>query len=124
MVQFFGAEVAVVFQHRTSLLYRIKRFPAIFRKPLAPTYGHHFVSFLLRPFLKGLTASQPHAYRWHNAVYRGVNVTIAERDTRKRLLINRHIAKMAPEEIARRFTVYVMMKTVCPPKSRARTQLR
>jgi hypothetical protein len=35
-------------------------------------------------------------------------VTIAERDTRKRLLISRHIAKMTPEEIARRFSVYVV----------------
>jgi hypothetical protein len=34
-------------------------------------------------------------------------VTIAERDTRKRLLINRHIAKMTPGEIARRFSVYL-----------------
>ena len=33
-------------------------------------------------------------------------MTIAERDTRKRLLINRHIAKMTPGEIARRFSVY------------------
>jgi hypothetical protein len=38
-------------------------------------------------------------------------VTIAERDTRKRLLINRHIAKMTPGEIARRFSVYAMLKT-------------
>jgi hypothetical protein len=49
-------------------------------------------------------------------------VTIANRDTpqdvdlkndsssdaRKRLLINRHIAKMTPGEIARRFSVYVV----------------
>jgi len=28
------------------------------------------------------------------------------RDTRKRLLINRHIAKMTPEQIARRFSIY------------------
>jgi hypothetical protein len=43
----------------------------------------------------------------------GGNVTIAERGTRKRLLINRHIAKMTPEEIARRFSVYVVLKTAC-----------
>jgi hypothetical protein len=43
-------------------------------------------------------------------IYRGVNVTIAERDTRKRLLINRHIAKMTPGEIARRFSVVVTVK--------------
>ena len=55
-----------------------------------------------------MTASHADAYRWDNAVYRGVNVTIAERDTRKRLLINRHIAKMTPGEIARRFSVYVV----------------
>jgi hypothetical protein len=30
-------------------------------------------------------------------------VTIANPETRKRLIINRHIAKMTPEEIARRF---------------------
>lgn len=49
-------------------------------------------------------------------------MTIAERDTlqgvdlkndsssdaRKRLLINRHIAKMTPEEIARRFSMYIV----------------
>jgi hypothetical protein len=38
-------------------------------------------------------------------------VTIANPDTRKRLLINRHIARMTPEEIARRFSVYVMLRT-------------
>jgi hypothetical protein len=38
-------------------------------------------------------------------------VTIAERDTRKRLLINRHIAKMTPGEIARRFSVYVLLSS-------------
>jgi len=30
---------------------------------------------------------------------------VTNQDTRRRLLINRHIAKMSPEEIARRFTV-------------------
>ena len=30
-------------------------------------------------------------------------MTITNADTRKRLIINRHIAKMTPEEIARRF---------------------
>jgi hypothetical protein len=30
---------------------------------------------------------------------------VTDQETRKRLLINRHIAKMTPEEIARRFTV-------------------
>jgi len=30
---------------------------------------------------------------------------VNDQETRKRLLINRHIAKMSPEEIARRFTV-------------------
>jgi hypothetical protein len=39
----------------------------------------------------------------HNEGVRGVNVT--DQETRKRLLINRHIAKMTPEEIARRFIV-------------------
>ena len=29
-------------------------------------------------------------------------------DARKRLLINRHIAKMTPGEIARRFSVYIV----------------
>ncbi len=38
-------------------------------------------------------------------------MTITNPDTRKRLLINRHIAKMTPEEIARRFSVYVILKT-------------
>jgi len=38
----------------------------------------------------------------------GANVTIDNRDTRKKLLIGRHIAKMTPEEIARRFSVYVV----------------
>jgi hypothetical protein len=32
-------------------------------------------------------------------------VNVTSQETRKRLLINRHIAKMTPEEIARRFTV-------------------
>jgi hypothetical protein len=32
-------------------------------------------------------------------------VNVTNQETRKRLLINRHIAKMTPEEIARRFTV-------------------
>jgi len=32
-------------------------------------------------------------------------MTATDLGTRKRLLINRHIAKMTPEEIARRFTV-------------------
>jgi hypothetical protein len=41
----------------------------------------------------------------------GVNVTIDQRDTRKRLLINRHIAKMTSGEIARRFSVYVVLRT-------------
>ncbi len=44
---------------------------------------------------------------------RGANVAIANPDTRKRLLINRHIAKMTPEEIARRFSVYVVLRTAC-----------
>ena len=40
---------------------------------------------------------------------RGVTVGIPESETRKRLIINRHIAKMSPEEIARRFiTTYVV----------------
>lgn len=30
---------------------------------------------------------------------------MTDQETRKRLLINRHIAKMTPEEIARRFTI-------------------
>jgi hypothetical protein len=30
---------------------------------------------------------------------------VTNQETRKRLLINRHIAKMTPEEIARRFNV-------------------
>jgi hypothetical protein len=47
-------------------------------------------------------------------------VTIAERDTRKRLLINRHIAKMTPEEIERRFTVYVLLRATAVPKSRGK----
>jgi hypothetical protein len=38
-------------------------------------------------------------------------VAINERDTRKRLIINRHIAKMTPEEIARRFSIYVILRT-------------
>ena len=41
-----------------------------------------------------------------------INVTIANPETRKLLIINRHIAKMAPEEIARR-SVYVLLKTAC-----------
>lgn len=44
-------------------------------------------------------------------------MTIAERDTRRRLLINRHIARMTPEEIGRRFTVYVLLKAAAVPKS-------
>ena len=63
-----------------------------------------------------LTASQAYAYRWHN---RGANVAITNQDTRKRLIINRHIAKMTPEEIARRFSIYVMLRTAC---SNARSQ--
>jgi hypothetical protein len=35
-------------------------------------------------------------------------VTIDNRDTRKKLLIGRHIAKMTPEEIARRFSVHIV----------------
>jgi hypothetical protein len=34
-------------------------------------------------------------------------------DARKRLLINRHIAKMTPGEIARRFSMYVVLRTAC-----------
>jgi hypothetical protein len=30
---------------------------------------------------------------------------VTNQDTRKRLIINRHIARMTPEEIARRFTI-------------------
>ena len=60
-----------------------------------------------------LTASQAYAYRWHNGSIRGANVTITNQDTRKRLIINRHIAKMTPEEIARRFSIYVMLRTAC-----------
>jgi hypothetical protein len=33
-------------------------------------------------------------------------VAITNPDTRKRLIINRHIAKMSPEEIARRFSIF------------------
>jgi hypothetical protein len=34
---------------------------------------------------------------------------MTNQDTRKRLIINRHIAKMSPEEIARRFiTAYIV----------------
>lgn len=43
-------------------------------------------------------------------------MTVDERDARKRLLISRHIAKMTPEEIARRFTVYIVLKAVVTPK--------
>ena len=46
-------------------------------------------------------------------------MTITNQDTRKRLIINRHIAKMTPEEIARRFSIYVMLRTAC---SNARSQ--
>jgi len=45
-------------------------------------------------------------------------MTISERDTRRRLLINRHIAKMTPEEIGRRFTVYVVLSAAVVPKKR------
>jgi len=48
-----------------------------------------------------------------------VKVTIANPDTRKRLLINRHIAKMTPEEIARRFSVYVVLRTACSSAARS-----
>ena len=55
-------------------------------------------------------------------IQQGVNVATANRETsqdvdpkndsssdaRKRLLINRHIAKMTPGEIARRFSVYIV----------------
>jgi hypothetical protein len=40
-------------------------------------------------------------------------MAIANQDTRKQLIINRHIAKMTPEEIARRFSIYVMLRTTC-----------
>jgi hypothetical protein len=48
-------------------------------------------------------------------------VTIANPETRKRLIISRHIAKMSPKEVARRFNVNVMVKTVGLRKPRART---
>jgi len=55
---------------------------------------------------------------------RGVHVT--NQDTRRRLLINRHIAKMSPEEIARRFTVsYIApIGTVKQPRARTRAMKR
>ena len=46
-------------------------------------------------------------------------MTITELDTRKRLIINRHIAKMSPEEIARRFTI-AYITPVVTEKQRAR----
>jgi hypothetical protein len=45
-------------------------------------------------------------------------MTISDRDARKRLLINRHIAKMTPEEIGRRFTVYVLLEAAVVPRGR------
>jgi hypothetical protein len=36
---------------------------------------------------------------------------VTNQETRKRLIINRHIAKMGPEEIARRFTIAISQKT-------------
>ena len=47
---------------------------------------------------------------------------MTNQDMRRRLLINRHIAKMSPEEIARRFTVsYIApIGTVKQPRTRAR----
>ena len=36
---------------------------------------------------------------------------MTNQETRKRLIINRHIFKMGPEEIARRFTIAISQKT-------------
>jgi len=53
---------------------------------------------------KCIDGLHPRAYRGPNVrVWRGVHLT--NQDTRRRLLISRHIAKMTPEEIERRFTV-------------------
>jgi hypothetical protein len=37
---------------------------------------------------------------------------MTNQETRKRLIINRHIFKMGPEEIARRFTIAINQKKV------------
>ncbi len=54
---------------------------------------------------------------------------MTNQDTRRRLLINRHIAKMSPEEIARRFTVsYIApigtVKQPRAPRTRAMQRLK
>ncbi len=68
-----------------------------------------------------IDGAQRCAYRWHKVrVWRGVNVT--NEDTRRRLLINRHIAKMSPEEIARRFTVSYTAPIGAAKQPRPRTR--
>ena len=69
-------------------------------KPLRPPHiadDRHFFSFYP---IDGLASRRVSLAQ---RIDRGVNETIANPDTRKRLLINRHIARMTPEEIARRF---------------------
>jgi transposase len=51
---------------------------------------------------------------------------VTNQETRRRLLISRHIAKMTPEEIARRFTVSytVSIGGVKQPRARTRAMQR
>jgi hypothetical protein len=49
-------------------------------------------------------------------------MTITDLDTRKRLIINRHIAKMSPEEIARRFIIAYTAPVATEKQRRAQAQ--
>jgi hypothetical protein len=84
---------------------------------LDPTIPARIAAFIDRTHL---TASNGGRIVGTTLGWWGVNVT--NQDTRRRLLISRHIAKMTPEEIARRFTVSYTapMGTVKQPRARTR----